>query len=391
MLGAARSLARAELHALLPSSLFVPLSGSCMFLEESRDVSAETLQEVAGGVVKIAEVVGEVAIVTPGELAEILLSSSIDQQKITFGVSRYDGDVVSLPWLREIKAQLSRAGKKARFISSPDGILSSVVVQKEHMQELVVAKRGDHVLIGLTATVQDFEAWNKRDYGRPYADPKSGMLPPKVARMAVNIALKNSEIFQGKPVQVFTILDPFCGMGTILAEALLRGCHVIGSDQSEEVIAKARKNLEWLTHDSRNRGTLIPGIELPSVQLLVSDATHVSHKLRPNSIDAIVTEPHMGTPALGERRVTDPEKIRNVVKGLEKLYIGALRDWVDVLKPRGNVVIALPQFSLEGKTYFVKKVVDSCEKLGYTMGAGPIEYSRPQAVVRRQFFVFTKN
>ena len=38
----------------------------------------------------------------------------------------------------------------------------------------------------------------------------------------------------------------------------------------------------------------------------------------------------------------------------------------------------------------MKNVVDRCEMLGYTTKAGPIEYSRPQAKVRREFYIFEK-
>ncbi len=103
------------------------------------------------------------------------------------------------------------------------------------------------------------------------------------------------------------------------------------------------------------------------------------------SIDAIVTEPFMGDTK------AKPAEVKNIVKGLEKLYIGCLRDWQRVLKDHGIVVIALPKYEINGKTYFVKKVIDMCENLGYTIVAGPIEYSRPQAVVKRAFYVFQKN
>ena len=53
-------------------------------------------------------------------------------------------------------------------------------------------------------------------------------------------------------------------------------------------------------------------------------------------------------------------------------------------------MIALPQYEFNGKTYFVKKVIDMCENLGYTIQAGPIEYGRPAATVKRLFYLFHK-
>lgn len=304
-----------------------------------------------GGTVKIAQIVGELKI-PPGS---------------TFGISVYGGKKIDTAVLNQLKKHY----KASRFIEPQTGTaLSSVVIQKHHVTEFIMVGN----VVAKTIAVQDFEEWNRRDYGRPYADPKSGMLPPKVARMIVNISGSDLSDAQGlTPSQGLTpmLLDPFCGMGTILGEALLSGWHVVGSDQSPEVIEKAKKNLEWLS--------------AKNFQLFVSDAAHISESLAKESIDAIVTEPFMGS-------VRYPKSdIRNLIKGLEKLYIGCLKDWHRVLKPSAKIVIALPQYHIGAKTYFVKKVIDRCETLGYTTLAGPIEYSRQDAIVRRQFYVFIKN
>jgi len=405
VLGTTPNLALSELCALFPSASFLQLSSSCVLLEGASDFSAEKLRDLAGGVVKIAEVVQTLPQVDAHVLAEIFLLLN-PEPKIIFGVSRYDEGSVSISFLAEIKDLLEKAGKHARFIEGKHGTLSSVVVEKQDVDELVIAKKDGAYLVGITRAVQDFEAWNKRDYGRPYADPKAGMLPPKVARMAVNIAVgslyssseesSTSREVQGnssRQARTIAVLDPFCGMGTILGEALLRGCRVIGSDQSKDVIAKAEANLRWLSLQYRD-------IDALKIQLFVSDATHISQHLSPESVDAIITEPFMGTTRLGGNDTLRlrsgqafqmaNDKLKNTIKGLEKLYIGCLKDWRRVLKPLGKVVIALPQYAIGPKTYFVKKVVDNCENFGYTRLVGPIEYSRPQAVVKREFFVFQK-
>ncbi|MBI4066079.1 methyltransferase domain-containing protein, partial [Candidatus Gottesmanbacteria bacterium] len=179
------------------------------------------------------------------------------------------------------------------------------------------------------------------------------------------------------------LLDPFCGMGTILAEALFTGWSVVGSDQSAEVVDKARKNLEWLS--------AIPGVA-KDWKVFVSDAAHVSDHLMKQSLDAIVTEPFLGEARriMRQKSIVNSKGMNNILKGLEKLYIGCLREWHLVLKPEGKVVIALPEYAIGDTTYVVKNVIDRCENLGYTVSAGPLVYSRPQAVVRRKFFVLTK-
>jgi tRNA G10 N-methylase Trm11 len=344
------------------------------------DKSPTALIARLGGTVKIARIQKQADEITPEILAEILLENS--PKSLDFGISFYDlpTSVANPRIAARVKELLQKQGVSARFVAPKhEEALSSVVVAKQGIVELVLApgEKGG-IVVARTVAVQDFEDWNKRDYGRPQADPKAGMLPPKVARMAVNIALGYA---RHEPK---TLLDPFCGMGTVLAEALLSGAPVIGSDQSSTAVEGAQKNLKWL-------GLAYPKTDVSKAQLFVSDATHVSEHMSPGSVGAIATEPFMGATAVGGKDwdVT-PSKVSDILKGLEKLYIGCLRDWQKVLGEKGIIVIALPEYRVGGRSFFVKRVVDSCETLGYTCLAGPIEYSRPQAVVRRQFFVFQK-
>lgn len=363
VLGRASDLSYLELTSLFGKCTRLAHDVASVELSGDDAVNPQALLSQLGGTIKIARLLGTTPSLEADELARYLLD--IPDVR-AFGISMY-GDTKSFDphVLADIKTQLSEAGVHTRYVEAHDGnVLSSVVVSGQKVTELIVVSTGSGFIIGHTVAVQDIDIWSTRDYGRPFADPKSGMLPPKVARIVVNLAGKKG-----------VLLDPFCGMGTILGEALLSGWQVIGSDQSEVVVEKARKNLEWLIKMTG------PG---PVIKFFVSDATHVSEHVAKESIDAIVTEPFLGSTRCGDH------KIKNIIKGLEKLYIGCLKDWHHVLKPEGKVVIAFPQYAIHGKTYVVKNVIDRCETLGYTVVHGPIEYSRPQAVVRRQFFVLTK-
>lgn len=332
-----------------------------------------------GGTVKIVQVVKRVGRLIEEEMVEILAR---DSKRITFGISTYGGLRVERNFLGRIKEGLAQRGIAGRFIEAKDGKeLSSVVIAKEELTELVIVETTEGMVIGVTKAVQPFDEWSKRDYGRPWADARSGMLPPKVARMAVNIAGSQFTVHSSR-----ILVDPFCGMGTILGEAMLAGWNVIGSDQAGDVVRKAEGNMTWLR-------SVYPVINGFSSRLFVSDATHISEELDAGIVDAIVTEPFMGKSLEGKgqrAKNKSAEDIRNVIRGLEKLYIGCLRDWQKVLKPGGRVVMALPKWVWNKQEFFVKKVIDSCEKLGYTVTVGPIEYSRPQAVVKREFYIFEK-
>ncbi|MBI5620404.1 methyltransferase domain-containing protein [Candidatus Gottesmanbacteria bacterium] len=333
-----------------------------------------------GGIVKIARKLGESTVLTPNYLVEHL--EGTPGETLVFGVSLYGtSGLVDSNFLREMKELLARKNIRSRFVMPHEGdTLSSVVVTKQKVSEVVVVYAGGVYIIGQTQNVQDFEAWNMRDYGRPYADPKSGMLPPKTARMAVNVA-KQSKVESRKSK---VLLDPFCGMGTIVGEALFVGWNTIGSDQSEDVVQKAKKNIEWVTGLNPVRKQDLTTTHL---QFIVSDATHISVHVARESVDAIVTEPFMGR---NDQQPMTIDQAKNRIKGLEKLYIGCLKEWLKILKSEGSVVIALPEYHVSGRIFFVKNVIDRCETLGYTVSAGPLSYSRPQAVVRRQFYIFQR-
>lgn len=301
----------------MPPSNYLFVFGNTPELAEEELAATYPDFDRLGGTVKVAEIISN-------DLLMTLTAGKKPGDRIVFGFS---GDWVDP---KPIKARLESLGFKARFILPKDGIeLSSVAVAKQNVTEIY--KIGD--LQAKTIWVQDFEGWNLRDYGRPAVDPHIGMLPPKVARMMVNVS-------QGKK-----ILDPFCGVGTILAEALTLGLDAIGSDTSQAQLDKTKKNLDWL-------GKTCP--------LYLWDARQISSKV--TGVDAIVTEPFLG-PA--NQQV------------LEKLYLGCLTDWQKVLKTGGKVVIALPFH------------IDKAKVMGYSFAAGPYPYYRPQAKIKRYIHILT--
>ncbi|MBI4099700.1 methyltransferase domain-containing protein [Candidatus Microgenomates bacterium] len=305
VLGNAPELAEEELAAVLPA-------GRQVYPDFDR----------LGGTIKIAEIFDT-------DIVAELTRDKKPGDRIIFGLSgeaSYDDS-------RQIKRQLEELGFKARFVLPKDNDpeLSSVVVSKQKVTEIYLVEG----IKAKTIWVQDFEAWNRRDYGRPAVDPHIGMLPPKVARMMVNVSRGQN------------ILDPFCGVGTILAEALTLGLSTIGADINPDQITKTKKNLDWL-------GKTCP--------LYLCDARQIATKLAPASIDAIVTEPFLG-PA------DQP--------ALEKLYLESLANWQKILTPGGRVVIALPFH------------IDKAKVMGYSFAAGPYEYFRPQAKIKRFIHILT--
>ncbi len=378
VLGRTPKLSKAEIQSQISSSINLREEIVLASTEKEPHIVMQTL----AGTIKICEVV-YTGVMPTREDFETILFREVKKQALTFGISMYtDKEPFSTTMPFSIKEALVAQGVRTRFIASKhDAPLSSVVIAKQKVTELICVESQGTWYIGVTKAIQDFEQWNQRDFGRPFSDPKNGMLPPKVARMIVNIAKGALSKTMG-PEQSFIVLDPFCGTGTILVEALTMGCRVIGADISELAVERTRKNLAW----ARIMFTLTP----ETINVFIHDATHISDVIK-DPVHAIVTEPYMGrTNASFFGRMIEREKAKNIIKGLEKLYIGCLREWSKILVQGGIIVMALPQYSLGKETLFVKKVIDRCEILGYTHLNGPIEYGRPDAVVRREFFVFQK-
>jgi len=130
------------------------------------------------------------------------------------------------------------------------------------------------------------------------------------------------------------ILDPFCGSGTILQEALLLGYHgLIGSDISKKAIDDTKENLEWL----KNSIDRVKGSDLPSLYNL--DVRQLSQKIK--QVDAITAEPYLGPPLKGRE---SKDQIKKIITDLEQLYIDAFKEFDKILNPSGVVVIIFPVF-----------------------------------------------
>ena len=272
-----------------------------------------------------------------------------------------------------IKKELEKVIKRVRFVTSRDPILSSVIVAKNKCQEYMILSEE---LLVKTLAVQMFKEYSQRDYGRPYRDAKSGMLPPKLAKIMINLAcLKKDQPF----------CDPFCGSGTILQEAVLMGyTNVIGCDVSQIAIENTRKNLEWLEKKS-NLQSPISNIHIKNIKLIKTDVKNLSRYIK--DIAAIVTEPYLGPPLKGnENELFFKEELRK----LTELYLVALREFHKVLSPSGRVVIIFPRFILRRRMYKISLEKEIAHAGFHRQDTQEYIYSRLDQKVQREICIFQK-
>jgi tRNA G10 N-methylase Trm11 len=310
-----------------------------------KQIDASQIIKKIGGTIKIGIVKSEAEQDNKEKIfSEIKKLFQKTNGKLKFGISYYGKKKFDIkPLAMEIKKYLRGQNISSRWIAcrgNSTQILSSVAVEqnklipsnsKQNGIEIVLIENQEQLLIGQTLTVQPFKELSFRDYNRPARDDYSGMLPPKIAQAMINLS-------GAKPNDI--ILDPFCGSGTILTEAMLMGYqNLIGSDISKKAVRDTEKNIEWIEENYK--------LKIINYKLFNKDAIELSKFIKRNSVGAIITEPYLG-PQRGRFN------IKQTIQNLEKLYTESLAEFRKILKPDGKMVMVWPVFNLGKKNQKLK-------------------------------------
>ncbi|MCW1930231.1 MAG: RsmD family RNA methyltransferase [Candidatus Kerfeldbacteria bacterium] len=339
-------------------------------LETAQSIDANAFMGRIGGTIKIAEAITA----TVNTIDDWLVAHLPTDGKNVFGVSLYSDQSPKerMSAVRHIgmslKRSLQASERSVRFVQSQDPTLSAVIVTKEHLIakgcDLCIVRDGKQTLFARTVAVQPFEEFSHRDYGRPGRDSKSGMLPPKLARMMVNLS---------GATQHSVLLDPFCGSGTVLQEALLMGIErVYGSDVSGKAVDDTMRNLEWMKLRAQDV------VEQPAETLRQNLALRSAAPF-----DAIIFEGFLGKPKPYERDI--PE----IKRELTQLYTKVFLELAASLAHDGTIVAALPFWLLPefDERLPVENILKRAE---LTLTQKPLYYFRPNARVGREIIVAKK-
>ena len=297
--------------------------------------------------------------------------------KITLGISAY-GLSTSPRHLQKIglslKSSMKRHGASLRLVPNITTALSTATSHNNKLglspkkRELFIIKTDDGaIFIAESNGAQNITAYARRDRNRPRRDAFVGMLPPKLAQIMVNIAIGNTT--------KATILDPFCGTGTVLQEALLKEYDVCGSDLSQKMIDYTTENLAWLQSKYHITGTVR--------SLEQADAmTHQWPKAQ--QLDAVVCETYLGQPFSAP---PSPKKLHEVTGNCNHIITNFLRNIHSQLTPGTTLCIAVPAWRDAGRNLTHLPLIKDLETLGYTLQQPPLIYSRSDQVVAREILL----
>ncbi|MBR3115604.1 hypothetical protein IKF30_00015 [Candidatus Saccharibacteria bacterium] len=361
----------------------------------SKDVLMSPSIDRFGGVLKFAVEL---------EQSPLEFLTGLPEGKLTIGVSDYSERATRKTASQEalkLKKILVRHGRSVRVVENKDAVLSTATSLhnglgsgNKRKVELIKVDDEWYRVIG----VQDIDAYAKRDQVRPARDAKVGMLPPKLAQILINLCgpLKPGAV----------VLDPFCGTGVVLQEAILMGYRAYGTDISERMVDYSKKNLKWLT-ESIEKSLLSPRPSRPSSRgsgansrqqppkcaksdffsLSVGDATSFQWN-RP--IDAVACEGYLGKPF---SRIPTEMELKEQKQECKGIAIGFLKNMAGQIESGTPVVIAAPAWLKSDGSYERLEVVDEIEDMGYNVNNKTREgllYHRDGQVVARDILILRK-
>ena len=326
------------------------------FIAESVDINR------LGGSIQIAEELSE----KPLEILQ-----KVPDGKITIGVSDYSKNASTRSAKTEalkLKQILVRHGRSVRVVESREATLPTATSlhnglsgKNEHKFEFIKVDNSWYRVVG----VQDIDAYTKRDQARPARDAKVGMLPPKLAQILINLC--------GPLPAGSRILDPFCGTGVVLQEALLMGYSAYGTDLSERMVEYTEKNLKFF--------------DFTDYKVEAGDAT--SHKWG-KKIDAVACEGYLGVPMS-----TPPAeiKLKEQKQECSSIVLGFLKNLASQIDSDTPVVIAVPAWLRSDGIYSRLEIVDEIANMGYNVMNKSREgllYHREDQIVARDIIILWK-
>jgi tRNA G10 N-methylase Trm11 len=225
-------------------------------------------------------------------------------------------------------SMIRKAGfRKAHLVRPKNGTeVHARDIASRKIFDFIVLRRDEGYWVGMTAFVPDADQFTARSNERPVVSSQIS-ISARLAKLLLNL----SGVSRGQ-----TVLDPFCGSGTILSEALLIGANCIGVDRDPGRIENARKNLEWLSKK---------GVKGDAhYSLKVGDSTRLENLLDGPPVDAVVTEPILLPRVESAPRL---DKAKKMIRNASRLYSEALYSMSAVVKKGGRLVIVAPSLRTE--------------------------------------------
>lgn len=389
ILGRQPAIGRAELESLFGAEHLEPTSEYAIACDIApADIPFERL----GGSVRLAMPIGNHPSANWPQIVQAaikLLPSLLDtlpaEGKLKLGLSAFGLSIDERHLLRaglELKKVCKAWGRSARIVPNTESALNTAQVLHNQLTgelgiELLFIRSSSGTCLAQTVRIQDIDAYAQRDQGRPKRDAFVGMLPPKLAQTIVNLG---AGLLQ--PETDTVVLDPFCGTGVVLQEALLMGYGAYGTDLEPRMIDYSRKNLAWLA----TRGTT----HANSVELEAGDATNHTWQ---HPFSAVAAETYLGRPLSSW---PNPEKLQEIIGTCNVILQKFLANLATQAPTQTRICLAMPAWVAPDGRIYRLPLLDQIEVLGYNRisfswaSEQEMIYHRPGQLVARELVVITR-
>ena len=358
-----------------------------------------------GSILKVGEVVFEVKTQDWKTISEKIVKDFVRDfknanHKITLCISSYNikTSVTEVnKTLGIIKQKMKKEGVSIRTINNKkDTNLSTAISHNNKLGlsdnkiELIAVGTSKGIIVAVSEGSQNITSYARRDQNRPKRDAFVGMLPPKLAQTIINLASGKDQpkilSFYGKELQKeYNILDPFCGTGTVLQEAVLKGFKAYGSDLNPKMVDYSKQNIEWLMQEFKPFGEV--------KDIAIADATSNCWKYA-NTLSAIACETYLGQPFSAP---PSDKKLSEVKETCNKIISNFLKNLAKQIPEGTPLCIAIPTWRTKNGDFSHLPLVDFLEELGYNrkeflrVKPNSLIYFRENQVVARELLVLIRS
>ena len=344
-----------------------------------------------GGAVKLCKILTILDTVKWQDVQRFLEQTSpqhvtrMPEGKMQLGLSVYGLDISPQQIIAtglSLKKAIRKTGRSVRLTPNKERALNSAQVLHNHLTkdtgwELVFVRDGNKIICAQTLYVQDINSYTIRDRGRPKRDSHVGMLPPKLAQIIINLSVGK----QSNDTKQSRILDPFCGTGVLLQEALLMGYEVYGTDLEPRMVEYTNTNLTWLRDRYSFKG---------AYKLDEGDATRYQWE---KPVDFVACETYLGQAFSNVPPVEKLEQISNTCNTIiEKFLVNAAKQLI----PNTRLCLGIPAWQTRPGHFIHLPLLDHLDKLGYNrlvlkhVRTDDMIYYREGQIVGRELLLITR-
>ena len=212
------------------------------------------------------------------------------------------------------------------------------------------------IYLGTSTQTYDSNQVKDRDMNKPVRREHLA-ISPRLSKILINLS-------EAKPRDL--MLDPFCGVGGILQEALIKKMNVHGIDKDRQATIDAVKNLKWIAAEySIKNNFKIENLD--------------SRKAPDLQFAAIATETPLGKVL---RKKPDNNEAKQIIQNFEAYMVPILRKLKSVKKRNSKIAITFPV--VNNLHVDTPKIA---EKTGLKVVIQPILESRPDQFISRDILV----